>query len=158
MQMRASKTPHALMILLGALLFAGCSENANKDRDDACLIESAGRKVFSGTPECVAQFKTERINGYWLVDFETSLFFPNQEDLQRGSIGNAYSLNFLDTPPGEVKALLNLPSEKVFRVSFEGSKSEVPGIYGSVPDLRGGVVVKENFSIEGEIGDVPSIH
>ena len=156
--MSASKALVTYTLLLGVLFFVGCTENVKEGQDEDCTVEYAGKKVFSGTPECVAQFKTEQMNGYWLVDFETSLFFLNQEDLERGSIESAYSLDFLDTPSGEVSALLDSPREKVFRVSFEGSKSERPGIYGTVPDLRGGVVVKGNFFIEGEIRDVPTIN
>lgn len=153
--MSTTKASVTYTLLLGVLFFAGCTENSEKDQGKDCTVESAGKTVFYGTPECVAQFKTEQMNGYWLVDFDTSLLFLNKEDLERGSIESAYSLDFLDTPPDEVSALLDSPREKILRVSFEGSKSETPGIYGRVPDLRGGVVVKGNFSIEGEIRDVP---
>ncbi|MFV0643959.1 MAG: hypothetical protein ACK5NN_05585 [Sphingomonadaceae bacterium] len=155
--MSSSKTSFAYVVLLGSLLVAGCKDNAEENPKDACSVESAGKKVFSGTPECIAQLKTEHMDGYWLVDFETSLFFLSQDDLEGGSIDKAYALNFLDAPPSEVSALLNLPSEKVFRVSFDGSKSDAPGVYGSVPSLRGGVVVKEDFSIESEVSDVPAM-
>jgi len=155
--MSASKAPVPYIILV-ALFLAGCTESAKDGQSEDCFVQSGGERVFFGSPECLAQFDTELMNGYWLVDFETSLFFPTEEALERGSIDSAYSLDFLDTPSGEVSALRDAPSERAFRVSFEGSKSETPGIYGRVPDLRGGVVVKGNFSIEGEIADVPTTH
>lgn len=156
--MSASKASLTYILLPALLIFVGCTENANEGQSEDCTVESAGENVFSGTPECIAQFRNEQMSGYWLVDFETSLFFRNRQDLENGSIDDAYSMAFLEATSGEVSALLDSPKERVFRVSFEGSKSEIPGIYGSVPDLRGGVVVKEKFSIEGEVGDVPTIN
>ncbi|MBV7266264.1 hypothetical protein [Erythrobacter ani] len=155
--MSTSQAPVLYTISLAALFLAGCTENAEEGRVQDCYVESGGERMFFGSPECLSQFETEKFNGYWLVAYETSWFFPTLEDLERGSIEGAYSLNFLDTPSDEVSALLELPREKVFRVSFEGSKSEIPGIYGALAALRGGVVVKHNFTIEEEIRDVPAI-
>lgn len=97
------------------------------------------------------------MSGYWVVELEYSLFYPTRDDLMRGSRDGAFALSFLNRQSGAVRELLLGPEKRVFKVSFDGSKSDIPGIYAEeMPELRGGVVVRENFSIEDEIPDVPA--
>ncbi len=155
MRMSISRHGMACTMLFGSLFIYGCGETAEKAPSEDCFVNSFGNREFLGTPECVAQFKTEPMSGYWVVELEYSLFYPTIEDLDRGLRDAAFSLSFLNIPTHEVRELLLSPDRKVYRVSFDGSKSEIPGIYGEeMPELRGGVVVKENFSIEDQVRDV----
>ena len=155
--MRASRNAIAPLMLAGALLISGCEQSTQEVPSEDCFVESLGKREFLGSPECLAQFETEPMSGYWVVELEYSLFYPTRDDLMRGSRDGAFALSFLNRQSGAVRELLLGPEKRVFKVSFDGSKSDIPGIYAEeMPELRGGVVVRENFSIEDEIPDVPA--
>ena len=147
-----------MSIVLGLLASAGGCEKQKRDHDiKKCSIHINGKKVFYGSTDCISDLPTESMHGYWLVDFETSLFFLSLEDLQQRSIKNAYSLSFVNAPSNVVRELSSSPRERVFLVSFDGSKSEVLGVYGSLPELRGGVVVKREFVVLSELQNPPMV-
>lgn len=158
MRMSTSQKAIASLMLVGTLLISGCGKAPEEVPSEDCFVESFGKREFLGSPECLAQFETEPMSGYWVVELEYSLFYPTRDDLMRGSRDDAFALSFLNRQSGTVRELLLTPGQRVFRVSFDGSKSEIPGIYAEeMPELRGGVVVKENFSIEDEIRNVLTI-
>lgn len=153
-----SRASTVFMICM-ALFISGCQESRESVPSEDCFVETYGNREFLGTAECVAEFQTESIVGYWVVEFEYSLFYPSEEALVRGSRDRAFALSFLKEPSGRIRDLMLAPERRVFQVSFDGSKSEIPGIYGEeMPELSGGVVVKENFVIEDELQASPKIN
>lgn len=146
-----SRSIAVMSLLLYSL--TGCDDGQNVSLDKKCLSENG--ETFLGTPECIAQFEDRRISGYWVVGLEYSLLYQDMDDVVDGEESEAFSLQFLGIPSENIRRILVSPRLNVYNVSFIGSKSDLPGIYAEgFPDLRGGVVVKKDFSFSDPIRDV----
>lgn len=134
-----------------SLCLSGCSSGDRSNFEEKCFIFSENKKSFIGRNDCLSHFPIEKIEGYWVVDFETSIFFAKEQDFNGVLTKNAYSLSFPEEKSKLVSDIRSSREARAFYVRFYGRKSELPGLYGKIPELKGGILVVKSFNIEREI-------
>jgi hypothetical protein len=155
MQIVSHKTKLQLCVAsILSLFLSACEQSSETKINDNCFYKLKKSSGFLGSTDCIAKFKREKFIGYWSVGFEYSMFFYKKEDAIRYRESKSFALNFLHDPDPEISNIMSSPRITTYKVSFIGSKSDLPGIYARGYDkVQGGVVVTNNFTLKGPLID-----
>jgi hypothetical protein len=106
---------------------------------ESCTITKDGQTLFLGTKGCLSNLPTSNISGYWVVDFEYSVFYPDKMSIKPGYDNEATWLEFSDEANSVVTTHLQ-DSRQIFEIRFIGARPLMPGAYGRGTFRRGAFV------------------
>ena len=121
-------------------------ENA-KGGSSKCVKTVNGQDLFVGNETCLASLPTSFMVGYWIIDHECSVFYPNH----KSAIVYDTNTYWAEISPAVEARLWKLYKGQrvVYRIAFEGAISDRPGIYGN-GEFSKGVYIKSISSIRVE--------
>lgn len=140
-------TLHVGLVAVLLTLSVSCSPSNNVTNTN-CYVRVDSDVLFLGSVECLSQRPAEKIEGYWVVGFEYSVFYRTLADAKANKIPSGYWMSFFGDLQDDVANYSRSGSLKIYKVSFIGSISDEKGFYADgLEELLGGVLVRKNFEI-----------